>query len=421
MVTPKVELIPLRSVVASDASVSMTVLIRITPPKPEVYFTRPTLNLAIVIDRSGSMEMGNKMEYAQKAASVAVEALLPTDRVSITIFDDHAITIFPNGFPINKPAILASIAQIVPRGGTDLFRGYSEGGKQTEANLVPDGLNRILLVSDGRANVGVVDPNTLAQEAQGLASRGVSTTTLGVGIDYNEDLLEAMARSGEGNYYYIQSPVQLIDMFQTELQGLMSTVGDKVTLGLEPAAGVTVSEVLNDYPVTSNGRLQLSNLVIGMPLQTVIRLTIPAQSEAISPLAIHLAWNDPSKETAMVLAERIAPLQPVTLNEWSASPAHPDVVEQEALLLVARDQRQASDMMQQGDLSGTRDILSRGMNRLAGIRGSEEVMSEMAALNEMDEAIDANELLHFMKSAKYRARRRMTGTSTPPTDENNKP
>ena len=232
---PRIELIPGRPAVCSDASVVLDVLVRITPPQPEVHFPRPPLNLALVLDRSGSMAGGKKMPFAREAAAFAVKQLLPTDRVSVTIFDDVVETIVPGGPAADKPALVRRIEQIQPRGSTDLHGGWAEGGRQAEAGLVAGGVNRVLLLSDGLANVGVTDPNTIAAEARGLAARGVGTTTLGVGDDYNEDLMEAMARAGDGNYYYIESPVQLVDIFQTELQGLMATLGQKVSLGLEPA------------------------------------------------------------------------------------------------------------------------------------------------------------------------------------------
>ena len=230
---PRIELIPARHAVCSDEPLVLDVLIRITPPQPEVHFPRAPLNLCVVLDRSGSMSEGKKMRFAREAAGFAVTQLLQTDRVSVTIFDNDVETIVPGGPPVDKAALIRRIEQISPRGSTDLHGGWVEGGRQAEVGLVSGGVNRVLLLSDGLANTGVVDPNTITAEARGLAARGVGTTTIGVGDDYNEDLMEAMARAGDGHYYYIDSPVQLVDIFQTELQGLMDTLGQKVSLGLE--------------------------------------------------------------------------------------------------------------------------------------------------------------------------------------------
>ncbi|MDX6393754.1 MAG: Ca-activated chloride channel, partial [Streptosporangiaceae bacterium] len=193
MTDPQIALIPGKKVVCSDATITLDVLIRITPPQPEVHFPRPPLNLALVLDRSGSMAMGKKMPFAREASAFAVQQLLADDRVSVTTFDDRVEVIVPGGPAADKPEIVRRIGHVQPRGSTDLHGGWAEGARQAEAARVDGGLNRVLLLSDGLANVGVTDPNTIATEARGLAARGVGTTTLGVGDSYNEDLLESMA------------------------------------------------------------------------------------------------------------------------------------------------------------------------------------------------------------------------------------
>ena len=219
MTEPRIELITGRSGICWDEAIVLDVLIRITPPQPEVHFPRTPLNLALVLDRSGSMAGGRKMPFAREAATFAVKQLLPTDRVSVTVFDNEVETIVPGGTAADKVGLVRQIEQIMPRGSTDLHGGWAEGGRQAEAGLVSGGVNRVLLLSDGLANVGVVDPNTIAAEARGLAARGVGTTTMGVGEDYNEDLMEAMARAGDGRYYYIESPASSWTSFKQSFKG----------------------------------------------------------------------------------------------------------------------------------------------------------------------------------------------------------
>ncbi|HEX8201647.1 MAG TPA: VWA domain-containing protein, partial [Isosphaeraceae bacterium] len=251
MPSPHIELIPLKSAACSDAPVTLDLLVRITPPVPDVHFLRPPLNLALVLDHSGSMAAGKKMAHAREAAAFVVQQLLPTDRLSVTIFDDAVETIVPNAPVADKAGILRRIEGIQPDGSTALFAGWKEGGAQARRHRLADGVNRVLLLSDGLANVGPTDPGAICVEVKALAGWGVGTTTLGVGLDYNEDLMEAMARGGDGNYYFIESARQLADLFQTELQGLMATVGVKVSLGIEPGHGVRVVEVLNGFDRTA--------------------------------------------------------------------------------------------------------------------------------------------------------------------------
>ena len=102
MKLPRIEIIPVRGAVRSDAPVTLDVLLRITPPSPEVQVQRPALNLGLVLDRSGSMGGQNKIGFAREAAIYAVQQLLPTDRVSVTVFDDKVETIVPSTLGENK-------------------------------------------------------------------------------------------------------------------------------------------------------------------------------------------------------------------------------------------------------------------------------------------------------------------------------
>ena len=400
---PRIELIPARQAVCSDASVVLDVLVRITPPQPEVHFPRAPLNLGLVLDRSGSMAGMKKMPFAREAAAFAVKQLLLTDRVSITVFDDVVETIVPGGPAADKPGLVRRIELIEPRGSTDLHGGWAEGGRQAEAGLVSGGVNRVLLLSDGLANVGVVDPNTIAAEARGLAARGVGTTTMGVGDGYNEDLMEAMARAGDGHYYYIESPAQLVDIFQTEMQGLMDTLGQKVSLGLEPKDGAAVTDVLNDLEKAPTGRLMLPNLVVDMPVYVVVRLKLPPSRAGTTLLEVRLAWDAPRGGGRRVLRATLGGLPAVPMAAWSALPEDPDVRAQVALLMIARAQKEAARAAERGDHAQTREWLGTARDWAATAPASPEVTAEIEALQALEFAHGSGDHPAFVKGAKYRA------------------
>jgi Ca-activated chloride channel family protein len=413
MHNPLIELIPARPAVCSGAPVTLDVLVRITPPLPEVHFPRPPLNLGLVLDRSGSMSEGRKMPYAREAAAFVVQQLLPTDRVSLTIFDDSIDTIAPSAPAADKPRLIHRIKQIHPRGSTNLHGGWAAGARQVEEYALDTGINRVLLLSDGLANVGVTDPNTITTEARGLAARRVSTTTLGVGDNYNEDLLEAMANAGDGHYYYIESPTQLVDIFQTELQGLMATLGQRVSLGIEPQGNVTVSDVLNDLEKAPTGRLMLPNLVVGMPILVVVRLNVPPGRET-SLMEVRLAWDDPQSGERRSLRARLDGFRAVGLDEWTSLPVDPVVNEQQALLMVARAQKEASRANERGNLPETLGLLSQARAYLGAVPGSPAVDDELQAIAELERAANAGDDLYMRKLAKFRAYRQTKSRPFPP-------
>ena len=406
MTEPKIELIPARQAVCSDESVVLDVLIRITPPLPEVHFPRAPLNLALVIDRSGSMSEGKKMAYAREAATFAVTHLLPTDRVSITIFDNEVESIAPGGLAIDKPALVRQIKQIKPRGSTDLHGGWAEGGRQAEAGLVSDGVNRVILLSDGLANTGVVDPNTLAAEARGLAARGVGTTTMGIGDDYNEDLMEAMARAADGHYYYVESPTQLVDIFQTELQGLMDTIGQKVSLGLEPGAGAMVTEVLNDLQRTHDrpadaaqssggdaraGRRQAeAAAIVGTNQSARCATGVGRAPQRRAPRA--------GRGTGGVAGQADGGVVEPARRSRCAHAGRP--------LDGGPRQKEAAAAAERGDGTQTREWLVVARERLQSVPASSDTQTELTALDDLEAALQAGSEESFIKGSKFRAYRR---------------
>jgi Ca-activated chloride channel family protein len=406
------DLRPLHTAVRNDGPVSLDVLITITPPAPDRQVQRPTLNLGLVLDRSGSMEAQNKLGFAREAAVFAVQQLLPTDRVSVTIFDDHVHTIVPNRAVEDRQSIVNLLRGIRPGHTTALHAGWREGARQVSQHPCPGGLNRVLLLSDGLANVGETNADTIAGDVHRFCREGVSTTTMGVGLDFDHDLLEAMARSGDGNYYYIESPRQFDNIFQCEMRGLLATVGCKVSLGLEPQNGVTVTDVLNDLDRASSGRLMLPNLVAGMPVPVVVRLQVPPLAHIAEVCRFRLAWDVPGEAGRRTLQ---ASLDLPVVPEAAWRMLAPDRVVQErvALLLIARAKRQASAALEQGDRDGAMRWLQDAREIVAAAPAGPEIPLEEQALAEIAASLAAGESQKFHKAARYQAHQRRTGRHHP--------
>ncbi len=400
MKQPKIELIPLRPVVCSDQTITLDVLVKITPPESEDKLQRPVLNLGLVLDRSGSMAEGSKITFAREAAIFAVQQLLPTDRVSVTIFDNEVKTLVQNTFAEDKGRVVDLIKEIQPRNSTALHGGWKEGGNQVGPHQIAGGLNRVLLLSDGLANVGETNPDAIASDVNRLAKEGVSTSTMGLGVDYNEDLLEAMAESGDGNYYYIESPKQLPDIFQTELKGLMGTFGKTVSLGIEPQSGVAVLDVLNDFDKVATGRLKLPNLLVGMPVFVVVRLHVPPMEREGELCRFRLAWNSPKIEGRLTAWAGLT-LPVVNAAAWDAYAANVEVQERASLLLISRFKKEAARCMEQGDQQGATRWLEEAKRIVAAAPNTPEMQREAEAIAEIEDHLRSGAIVASRKLAKY--------------------
>ena len=274
----RVELITEREKLVAGREQWVDVLIRVTPAAPELAAAkRLPMNLALVLDRSGSMQ-GEKMRRAIDATGNCIDHLLPTDRVSVVIFDDQVDVLVPSQEAVNRDWIKKQLTRVRARNTTALHEAWVRGGMQVSEHLDRGAINRVLLITDGLANVGETNTDRIVTQARGLAERGVSTSTIGIGQDFNENLLLPMAQAAGGNAWHVERPEDMQRLFSVELQGMIAQVAHSVTLGLIPADGVQITDLLNDFDLGETGRYQLPNLQAGRPLDVVVRLKVPARA-----------------------------------------------------------------------------------------------------------------------------------------------
>ena len=206
------------------------------PPPPEIA-RRPAVNLAIVLDRSGSMS-GRKLEKAKEAAIEALRRLAPRDLFSLVVYDHNVETIVPAQSAANTEWIEGRIRSVYSGGNTALFGGVSQGAAELRKNLYGRFVHRLILLSDGLANVGPRAPEDLGRLGAALIKEKISVTTIGVGTDYNEDLMTQLAQNSDGNSYFVESSRDLPRIFTAELGDVLSIVAQRVSLVIECPEGV---------------------------------------------------------------------------------------------------------------------------------------------------------------------------------------
>ncbi|MGE5224224.1 MAG: ADP-ribosylglycohydrolase family protein, partial [Omnitrophica WOR_2 bacterium] len=227
------------------ASTPRVLEIRLAAPSGAVPGKRHPLNLSLVLDRSGSMQ-GEKLEYVKQAAEHVLKLLNESDRISVVTYDDTISILAESDHltPQFKAELIRRIRAVKTGGATNLSGGWLAGCQQVAEHPSNDTgqIDRTLLLTDGLANRGITGVEELGVHARNLAERGVSTSTFGVGEDYNEQLLEVMANNGEGHYYYIVSPLDIPDKFAQEFNELMdiSARDVEVDLTLPEAVGMTL-------------------------------------------------------------------------------------------------------------------------------------------------------------------------------------
>jgi Ca-activated chloride channel family protein len=200
---------------------------------------RQPLNLSIIIDRSGSMQ-GEKLDNVKKALIDVSDLLSPGDFVSLIAYDDHERLVYSGDF--NKENFISKVGQVTDGGGTNIEGGLRMGIDQLlEAhklektrNFQSAHISRVLLLSDGQANVGISTPDGLANMVKGILPNDAQLATIGVGSDYNENLMTQVAIAGNGNYYYMRSPEEADEIFTKEFLNYtnVSAKNIKVEFGL---------------------------------------------------------------------------------------------------------------------------------------------------------------------------------------------
>jgi Ca-activated chloride channel family protein len=373
-----------RAFIPSSTAATRYLTVQVQAPASTHQSQRAPVNVALVLDRSGSMD-GRKIEMARAAVEHAIKLLDARDHLALVVYDTEVGVVLEStaATPEAKALALKRLASIGARGSTDLCAGWSAGADQIERFVTAKddaGPARVLLLTDGLANHGLIDHDELARLAARFRASGIVTSTFGLGADFDETLLTRLATEGGGHFYFIESPRQIPDLLASELGETLDIVAPGAEFVVVGGPDVQIA-VLNDFPFEAKPdglHVQLGDLVGGQELKLVVALRWQPRAERMPATA------------SCRLVDRAGKLFPQPmLVEWTtvdtetnaAQPVNASVLVAVAEQMVARAQARALEANRKHRLEEAAEILSRAIGELralgTGIQGIDVLIAQL--------------------------------------------
>ncbi|MBX7058109.1 MAG: anti-sigma factor antagonist [Leptospirales bacterium] len=365
-----------------------------TPPVSDSPNRRP-LVVGLAIDKSKSM-YGDKISATLEAAASLVNWLTRHDSLAVIAYDSQVEVIQPLTPLTDKFSVIKKLDNIRVGTSTNLSGGWLQALRSVEEAEVENAYRRVILLTDGMANTGVVSQSELVRIAEDHYQRGISTTTIGFGRDFSESLLREVARAGGGNFYFIEGPEQAHEVFFKEFGDIAALFGQGLEIRLRPLPGVTVKEILNDAPHTTDeqgdivirpGDLRsddLRNIVMVLEVQG-------AQASAASgPLvAAEASYYNMLEGSRM---ERFSAEAMVNFKARASTGFNRQVRLESLLAASGRAMIEASRIASEKDLSAAREILAQMARRLEeNVSVEPDTMKRMIRrLQEMERNLEEN-------------------------------
>ena len=361
---------------------------------------RTPLNLGVVIDRSGSMS-GQPLAEAKRSACYILERLSQSDYISIVSYDDSINIDVPSQKVTSAQSVRAVIERIHEGGMTNLHGGWLEGAQQVASHNDIGLVNRVLLLSDGCANAGLTDVDSICQQVQSLADRGITTSTYGLGTHFNEELMVRIAQAGGGNSYYGQWADDLMDPFVEEFDLLRSLAAKQVRLAVSAHESLRIT-MLNEFTKTSSG-WALPDVAKAGDVWAILRLRVPSERtgqgtgelvEVLHNLVVSYLDLDGETQQVQIESFKLPSLPP---SAWKQVSADETVQTRLLELEAARIQREARVAARQRDWRRVDALLFEARQKA----GDNEWIK--ASLNSLERYARQREIESFSKEAMYKS------------------
>jgi Ca-activated chloride channel family protein len=360
--------------------------------KPEPSQTRTPVNVAFVIDRSGSMQ-GARIAQAREAAIMAINRLLPTDIASVVIFDNVVDVLVP-AQPVSDPARFTDlIRQVSVRGSTAIHAGVLQGAAEVTRFKEARRLNRVVLLSDGQANVGPVRPEDFAALGRALLTQGISVSTIGLGLGYNEDLMLQLARASDGNHAFAREPTDLVQIFNKEFDDVLGSCAQTVSVDVELKPGVRAVRALSRDGLVEGQRAQFTLNQVYAATEHYVLLEVeideaPANSDEQELGSVKVAYTLPGSGAKAALD---APIR----ARFSASEAEvkagidPKVAEAVVEQVTRERAQRAIALQDQGKIKEARELLMQNASEIQDLAASMPPSPRMLDLQRQYQALGA--------------------------------
>ncbi len=394
---------------AGGSSGYLDVVVRVAQSPNHAQAERSPVHVSLVIDRSGSMS-GDKVRTAKRAALAVLDGLSEQDTAAVVVFDDH-IDVVQAEEPVTalvKAHVAAELASIDARGSTALHEGWLVGCRAIAADsnepsvAARTGVRRCFLLTDGQANIGLTAPEALAQAAAQVREMAhVSTSTFGIGADYDEELLGPMAEAGGGQFHHLRTTQEIATTFVGELEQMLGTLARDARLEIKATRGIAV-ELVSAYPwragaptPADSGRwvATLGDLVGGEDRHVVVSLNFPPVDAATRAhtVQVRLTWQDEAgshttawQQCAFRYAESDA--------AYDAEARDETVLHYAAKHLSDRAQREAIRARKGGDLERVRTTSRNAFLSLSSLALSADddvLIDELKSLAAMEDELSA--------------------------------
>jgi Ca-activated chloride channel family protein len=385
--------------VAIEAQDQVSVLLELAAPAAETANPRPPSTLQVVLDRSASMA-GGALQSAKTALIDLVGRLEPTDHFGLVLFDDEVHVAVPAAPLRDKDAVRALIANIRSGRTTNLSGGYLRG-LQEARRVAGDGGATLVLLSDGHANVGITDADKLGTAAADARGHRMTTSTIGLGLGYDESLLASLARGGAGNTHFAEEGDTAAAALASEVDGLLSQVAQAASLTVRPSGAVRSITLFNDLPtvgVDGGFMVELGNFHSGEQRKLLLEIEVPAMATLglAQVCELELLWVDLDTMSTQKVTIPVN-VNVVPGDEAAGRIANPVVSTERAFQQAQRDKQAATDALRAGEPRRAKELFSSAAAALGGF-ADPELKLEANVLNDLAHRVDYDDV---SRTAKY--------------------